>query len=91
MRNEGERAADEIVQCYFRDPVAKRVRPVRKLADFARISLIPGEEKTVHFTLPKKTFGYYDRDMHFVTDPGKIELMIGGNPLELLREEIEII
>ena len=91
VRNEGERAADEIVQCYFRDPVAKRVRPVRKLTDFARISLIPGEEKTVQFTLPKKTFGYYDRDMHFVTDPGKIELMVGGNPLELLREEIEII
>lgn len=79
VKNTGERAGDEVVQCYVRDRFAKRVRPVKQLVEFTKIHLEPGEEQTVTFVIPQKKLGYYDTDMKFVVEPGDFDLFAGGN------------
>ncbi len=89
VQNTGERAGDEIVQCYFRDPAAQRVRPVRKLAAFEKVTLQPGEIKRVAFDIPETALGYYDQDMNFVIDDGLIEIHIGGNVQDTLLAGVD--
>ena len=79
VKNTGERAGDETVQCYVRDLFARRVRPVKQLVDFAKIHLEPGEERMVTFAIPREKLGYYDDAMHFVMEPGQFNLFVGGN------------
>ncbi len=55
------------------------MRPVKELEGFKRITLEPGEKKTVTFTLSVSQLGFYDRDMEFVVEPGTIEVMIGSS------------
>ena len=84
VKNTGDRAGDEIVQCYFRDPAAKRVRPVKQLVDFTKVHLEPGEEKAVSFAIPHSKLGYYDDTMNFVVEPGEFDLFVGGNSRDCL-------
>lgn len=88
VQNTGDRAGEEIVQCYFRDPVARRVRPVRKLAGFEKITLQPGESRRVSFDIPKAALGYYDQEMRFGVDDGLIEIHIGGNVRDTLQADV---
>lgn len=88
VRNTGDRAGEETVQCYFRDPVARRVRPVRKLAAFEKIALQPGESRRVAFDIPRAALGYYDQDMNFTVDNGLIEVYIGGNVRDTLQADL---
>lgn len=87
VKNTGERAGDEIVQCYIRDLFAKRVRPVKQLVDFAKIHLEPGEERTVTFAIPREKLGYYDDAMNFVVEPGQFDLFAGGNSRDCLSAQ----
>jgi beta-glucosidase len=54
VTNTGEKAGDEVVQLYIRDKVSSVTRPVRELKGFQRVSLKPGESKTVSFPLGNK-------------------------------------
>ena len=84
VKNTGSRAGDEIVQCYFRDLAAQRVRPVKQLADFTKIHLEAGEKKTVVFTVPYSKLGYYDMAMNYVVEPGEFDLFVGGSSRDCL-------
>lgn len=90
VKNTGDRAGEEIVQCYFRDLAAKRVRPVKQMVDFAKIALQPGEEKTVSFTIPHSKLGYYDMNMNYVVEPGEFDLFVGGNSRDCLSVRFEL-
>ncbi|MBQ9611457.1 MAG: fibronectin type III-like domain-contianing protein, partial [Lachnospiraceae bacterium] len=58
--------------------VAERVRPVRKLAAFDKITLQPGETKAVSFLIKKEQLGSWNSKMQFVVDSGDIEVYAGG-------------
>lgn len=88
VKNTGERAGDEVVQCYFADPVARRTRPSKKLVDYKRISLSAGEEKTVCFDVPFESLGYYINGNEFVVDDGRYIFMIGGNSNDTQNVEV---
>lgn len=90
VKNIGDMDGTEIVQCYFHDPVAHRVRPVKKLVDFARVTLKAGEKKIIEFNIEKEKLGYYDTDMAFVVEGGIYEFYAGGNSVECLKQEITI-
>ena len=90
VKNTGDRAGDEIVQCYVQDVVAERVRPVKELKDFAKVSLEPGEEKEVVFEIPFEKLGYYDREMNYVVEPGLFRFYVGGNSRDTLTAEAEL-
>ena len=79
VQNTGKRAGDEIVQLYIHEvnPIVKR--SAKELRGFQRISLNPGQTRTVTFELPREKLSFYDEKLHaFVVNPGAFEIMVGA-------------
>ena len=64
VKNTGSRAGKTVVQLYVGDQESTPIRPVRELKGFAKIALEPGERKEVSFTLDKRSFAYWNRQIH---------------------------
>ena len=79
VKNTGSRKGDEVVQLYLHDPVASISQPVRRLRGFERVTLDPGQTRTVSFTLDKSDFGFYDNRGKFVVEPGQIDVYAGNS------------
>jgi beta-glucosidase len=79
VTNTGSRAGDEVVQLYLHDPVASISQPVRRLRGFQRVTLNPGEHRTVTFPLSRGDFGFYDNHGRFVVEPGRIDVYAGAS------------
>lgn len=77
VTNTGDRAGDEVVQFYIRDVVGSVARPVKELKHFERISLEPGESRTVSFNITPETLKFYDYDLDYVAEPGEFQVMAG--------------
>ncbi len=90
VTNTGTREGAEVVQLYVHDEVASVTRPIRGLAGFRRVSLKPGEARTVDFQLTAKELGLYNRDMKFVVEPGKFRVFVGGSSVGGLEAEFEV-
>jgi beta-glucosidase len=67
------------VQLYIHDPVASISQPVRRLRGFERVTLGPGQTRTVGFTLDRSDFGFYDSRGRFVVEPGQIDVYAGDS------------
>lgn len=76
ITNTGNREATEVAQLYIRDLVGSYIRPVRELKGFNRLSLKPGESKTVTFTLPASELAFYGADGKSAVEPGDFHLWI---------------
>ncbi len=79
VTNTGGRDGEEIVQCYVQQMTGRRVRPVRQLKDFTKISLKAGETKTVTFVIPYAGLSYYDWEMKEVPGEGIVKIYAGGD------------
>lgn len=92
IRNTGSRAGKEIVQLYVRDVLSSVSRPPKELKGFEKVSLEPGEEKTVMFTLDKRSFAYYNTDLKdWHVESGEFELLIGRSSRQIeLRKTITV-
>src|SRR5450631_2115011 len=77
VTNTGSREGDEVPQMYIHQKIASVTRPVMQLKGFQRISLKPGEKKTVEFTITPDTLSMLNVDMHKVVEPGIFEVMVG--------------
>lgn len=88
ITNIGEVAGEEIVQCYIRDLVAQRVRPVKQLKAFEKIELDPGESKKISFIIPYQELGYYNNEMEYIVEEGTFEIFIGKNSDDYLSQKI---
>src|ERR1700691_5319445 len=91
VTNTGSVRGDEIVQLYIRDEISSVTRPVKELRGFHRISLNPGETKTVEFTLGPDELSFLNRDMHRVVEPGTFTLMVGGNSVDVRTAKLEVV
>lgn len=76
VRNEGSRAARELVQLYVQDVVASVTQPIRELKAFQHVELAPGQSRQVDFVLPASELSFLGRDMQRVLEPGKFKLWI---------------
>ena len=83
VENTGERVGDEVVQLYIRDVEASVARPVLELRGFRRVSLQPGECRTVSFTLASEQFAYVGADYRRVVEPGAITILLGTSSANL--------
>lgn len=84
VKNTGTRAGDEIVQLYFHPANSSVPMPPRELCGFQRVSLQPGERKTVFLTLPVRQLAFYDILTHaFKVDPGAFDLMVGSSERDI--------
>ena len=90
VTNTGSREGVEVVQLYVHDEVASVTRPVRALAGFRRVSLKPGEARTVEFQLTPKELGLYNQNMKFVVEPGRFRVFVGGSSVGGLEAEFEV-
>ena len=79
VKNVAGPTGDEVVQLYLHDPVASISQPVRRLRGFERVTLAPGEMKTVTFKIDRSDFGFYDNSGKFVVEPGRIDLFAGNS------------
>jgi beta-glucosidase len=79
VKNTGSIKGDEVVQLYIHDPVASISQPVRRLRGFERVTLDPGEARTVTFRLDRSDFGFYDNSGRFVVEPGEIQVYAGNS------------
>src|ERR1700722_598001 len=64
VRNTGTRAGDETLQIYVHQRVSSVTRPVKELKAFQRVTLAPGESKTVTFLLTPEAFRMWNVAMH---------------------------
>ena len=86
VTNTGAVEGTEVVQFYIRDMVGSIARPVQELKGFERISLKPGESRTVTFTIDAELLKFYNKDLEYVCEPGQFEAMIGPNSRDVQRK-----
>jgi len=83
VKNTGARAGDVVVQLYLHQQVASVTRPVKELKGFHRVTLVPGESKTLTFTVGTHELRMYNQAMQRVVEPGAFDIMVGGNSQDL--------
>jgi beta-glucosidase len=92
VTNSGSRKGDEIVQLYLRDMVSSVTTYDFVLRGFERVPLQPGEKKTVTMTMKWDDLALLDKNMNWVVEPGKFEVMVGSSSEDIrLKKEIEVI
>lgn len=80
VTNTGDRTGDEVVQLYVSHENSKVIRPIKELRGFSRITLRPGETKTVVFRLTPKDLAYWNTARHrFETEQDRVRVMVGGS------------
>ena len=83
VRNNSKVAGDETIQLYVHGKVSSTTRPVKELKGFQRVTLKPGEKRTVRFTLEAASLAIRDMDMHRAVEPGEYEVMTGSSSVAL--------
>lgn len=78
VRNTGQRAGTDTVQMYLHPKYAAVSLPVRQLRGFARVTLEPGETKTVALAVRPEDMMFLDRDMLWRVPSGVVDVMIGS-------------
>ena len=91
LTNTGGIRGDEVAQLYIHQKISSVTRPIKELRGFHRISLRPGETKTIEFTLGPKDLSYLNREMQRVVEPGTFELMAGGNSVDLITTSLNVV
>jgi len=88
--NTGSRAGDAVPQLYVHEEVASVTRPVMQLRGFQRITLQPGEKRTVTFTIGPDDLSLIDADMHPTVEPGTFDIMVGPSSAETTAVHLEV-
>ncbi len=91
VKNTGKYEGKEVVQLYIRDLVGSVTRPVKELKDFQKISLKPGETKTVEFTITPEKLKFYDINMNYVVEPGDFKVVVGTNSEEVKEASFTVV
>jgi beta-glucosidase len=78
VTNTGRREGREVVQLYLADLVASIAPPSRRLKRFAKITLQPGQSKTVNFKLRPDDLSFIGSDNKPIVEPGEFDVLIGG-------------
>jgi beta-glucosidase len=93
IKNSGARAGDEVAQLYVHQEKSSVKVPAEELRGFQRISLQPGETKTVTFPLPVAKLAIWDETVHgFVVEPGRFDVLVGASSADIrLKDRVEVI
>jgi len=90
VANTGKRAGDEVVQLYMHDDEASVTRPVIELRRFQRVTLQPGERRTIMFELTPNDLALWNPDMKKVVEPGTFTVSAGGNSVDLKSGKLTV-
>jgi beta-glucosidase len=92
VTNTGDRAGKECVQIYVGDRESSLPRPVKELKGFQKLSLEPGETKTLTFALGKRAFAFYDTQLgDWAVEPGEFLISVGASSQDIrLTAAVEV-
>ena len=88
VENVGNRAGDEVVQLYLRDEEASCVVPHHSLRGYQRVSLAPGEARTIAFELHPRDMALVDDRGRLVLEPGRFRAYLGGSQPDQRSREL---
>lgn len=89
ITNTGKRTGDEVAQLYIQHLHSVVERPQKELKAFKRITLVPGETKTIQLKLKANDLKYWDENLHqFVLENDKIKLMAGSSSADIKFQDI---
>ncbi|HLH08419.1 MAG TPA: beta-glucosidase BglX [Terriglobales bacterium] len=92
VQNTGSRAGDTVAQLYIHQQAGSASRPVRQLKGFERITLAPGETKTVHFKLGKDELTYWSPSLRkWVEEPEQFDVWVGEDSTAKLHSNFKLI
>lgn len=87
VTNTGKHFGKEIVQLYVEPTQGNAIRPVRELKGFEKVTLEPGESKTVNFTLSKRAFAYWNMEINdWYVESGKYKIAISKSSRDIELE-----
>ncbi|MEH0195288.1 glycoside hydrolase family 3 N-terminal domain-containing protein [Caulobacter sp. CCNWLY153] len=91
VTNTGKVAGDEVVQLYVHDEAASVTRPVLELKHFKRVTLAPGEKKTVSFEVKPSDLWMWNLAMKRVVEPGDFSILVGPNSVDLKSAKLTVV
>lgn len=84
IKNTGSREGAEVAQVYVRQERSALPRPDKELKAFRKVSLRPGEQRTITLTLDEEAFQYYsDVQNKWVLEAGNFEILIGSSSRDI--------
>lgn len=90
VTNTGEREGDEVVQLYISDVTSRFSRPLKELKGFEKISLKPGESRTVEFSVGPEELQYIGQDYRPIVEPGLFRVMVGRHADDTISAELTV-
>lgn len=101
VRNAGAMRADEVVELYVTHDGTALPAPLRALEAFARVSLDPGERRTVTLPLTDRSLSLVTTNGDRVDEPGRVTVFVGGrqpraddlrsSPVDMLHATITVV
>ena len=87
VTNTGNMAGKEVVQLYVKDCISSAIRPEKELKGFEKVFLNPGETKTVTMELDKRSFAWYNTELHdWFAASGEYKLLVGTSSRDIHLE-----
>jgi beta-glucosidase len=83
VTNTGKVKGDEVVQLYMRDKISSVTVYDMQLRGFERVALLPGEKRTIIFTLQPNDLALLNKQMQWVVEPGEFEILIGSSSVDI--------
>jgi beta-glucosidase len=90
ITNTGTRPGDDVAQLYIHESGTTILQPVRRLDGFQRVTLAPGQSKTVRFTVGPSNIGFYDNQGRFGVEPGTVDVYVGDSSTGGLRGQFTV-
>lgn len=84
ITNSGKISGKEVVQLYVADPVSYLIRPEKELKAFAKVTIAPGETRTVTMELDDSAFAYYVPHLNrFAVESGDFTILVGASSQDI--------
>jgi beta-glucosidase len=90
VRNTGSMRGDEVVQIYIRDDISSVTRPLLELKAFRRVTLEPGESRTLTFDIKPSDLWFFNAQMKRVVEPGTFTIYAGPNSVDLKKTTLTV-
>ena len=90
ITNTGSVAGDDVAQLYLREDVSSVETPERALKAFSRVSLQPGETKTITFEVPQSELAVWNAEKQWAVEPGAYTVWVGDSSQATLSEKFTV-
>jgi len=91
VTNTGARAGDEVAEFYVHPRISNVTQPVKRLVGFERVSLQPGEKRTVSLRVTPEMLSILGLDMQKIVEPGSYELMVGPSSDQVQTARLDVL